>query len=126
LASTLAFLLALLRSRQHGVHLSQEIVELGRELGGRDAEALGRLVLGHAHLIGGEVKEGTALIDEAMAAALGGELELWTTGQIFCSTIFACRNRGDWGRAGEWSVASLRWRATVGQWISGPLPVSPR
>jgi class 3 adenylate cyclase len=44
-----------------------------------------------------------------MAAALGGELELWTTGQIFCSTIFACRNRGDWGRAGEWSVASLRW-----------------
>ena len=54
------------------------------------------------------MKEG-ALIDEAMATALGGELELWTTGQIFCSTIFACRNRGDWGRAGEWSVASLRW-----------------
>ena len=91
------------------VRLSQEMVELGRELGDRDVEALGRLTLGHAHLIGGEVTAGTALIDEAMACALGGELELWTTGQIFCSTIFACRNRGDWGRAGEWSVASLRW-----------------
>jgi len=91
------------------LHMSEEMVELGRELEDRDVEALGRLALGHARLLGGEVKEGTALIDEAMAAALGGELDLWTTGQIFCSTIFACRNRGDWGRAGEWSVASLRW-----------------
>jgi class 3 adenylate cyclase len=89
--------------------MSQEMVDLGRELEDRDIEALGRLALGHARLLGGQVSEGTALIDEAMAAALGGELELWTTGQIFCSTIFACRNRGDWGRAGEWSVASLRW-----------------
>ena len=91
------------------LQLSEEMVELGRELGDRDVEALGRLAMGHARLLGGEAQEGTALIDEAMAAALGGELELWTTGQIFCSTIFACRNRGDWGRAGEWSVASLRW-----------------
>jgi class 3 adenylate cyclase len=91
------------------LEVSREMVELGRELEDRDVEALGRLSLGHARLLGGEVKAGTALIDEAMATALGGELELWTTGQIFCSTIFACRNRGDWGRAGEWSVASLRW-----------------
>ena len=91
------------------LHISQEIVDLGRELEDRDVEALGRLTMGHARLLGGEVAEGTILIDEAMAAALGGDLELWTTGQIFCSTIFACRNRGDWRRAGEWSVASLRW-----------------
>lgn len=89
--------------------LSEEMVELGRQIGDGDVDAVGRLLLGHAHLLQGEVKQGTALIDEAMAAALGGELELWTTGQIFCSTIFACRNRGDWARAGEWSFASLRW-----------------
>ena len=86
----------------------QEMVELGRHLEDRDLQALGRLVVGHARLLEGEVSDGMALIDEAMAAALGGDLELWTTGQIFCSTIFACRNRGDWGRAGEWSMASLR------------------
>jgi class 3 adenylate cyclase len=91
------------------LRMSQEMVELGTELEDPDVEALGRLALGHARLLVGDVREGTALIDEAMAAALGGGLELWTTGQIFCSTIFACRNRGDWGRAGEWSVASLRW-----------------
>ena len=91
------------------LHLSQEMIQLGSELADRDIEALGRLALGHARLLVGDVIEGTALIDEAMAAALGAGLELWTTGQIFCSTIFACRNRGDWGRAGEWSVASLRW-----------------
>lgn len=89
--------------------IGREIVDLGLALGDCDIEALGRLSLGHARLLGGDANEGTALIDEAMAAALGGQLELWTTGQIFCSTIFACRNRGDWGRAGEWSVASLRW-----------------
>src|SRR5680860_292125 len=89
--------------------IGEELVELGRELEDRDIEALGRLALGHARLLQGEADEGAALIDEAMAAALGGELELWTTGQIFCSTLFACRNRGDWGRAGEWSSASLRW-----------------
>ncbi len=91
------------------LRLSEEIIDLGHQLDDRDIEALGRLVLGHSRLAIGEVSEGTALIDEAMAAALGGGLELWTTGQIFCSTLFACRNRGDWGRAGEWSVASLRW-----------------
>ncbi|HTZ87035.1 MAG TPA: adenylate/guanylate cyclase domain-containing protein [Solirubrobacteraceae bacterium] len=91
------------------LEIGEQMVQLGRELEDRDIEALGRLALGHARLLVGQVREGTALIDEAMAAALGGELELWTTGQIFCSTIFACRNRGDWGRAGEWSVASLRW-----------------
>ncbi|HUE26236.1 MAG TPA: adenylate/guanylate cyclase domain-containing protein [Solirubrobacteraceae bacterium] len=91
------------------LQLSQEMVDLGRELQDRDVEALGRLVLGHSYLLAGDVSGGAALIDEAMAEALGGGLELWTTGQIFCSTIFACRNRGDWGRAGEWSIASLRW-----------------
>jgi DNA-binding SARP family transcriptional activator len=91
------------------VRVSQEVVELGRALEDRDVEALGHICLGHARLVGGEVSEGAALIDEAMAAALGGELELWTTGQIFCSMILTCRNRGDLGRAGEWSVATLRW-----------------
>ena len=89
--------------------LSEQMVEFGRQLGDRDIEALGRLLLGHSRLLEGEAEGGAALIDEAMAAALGGELELWTTGQIFCSTIFACRNRGDLARAGEWSFASLRW-----------------
>jgi DNA-binding SARP family transcriptional activator len=91
------------------VRLSQEAVELGRALEDHDVEALGHLCLGHARLVDGEVSEGAALIDEAMATALGGALELWTTGQIFCSTIFTCRNRGDLARAGEWSVATLRW-----------------
>ncbi|MGZ4174418.1 MAG: hypothetical protein ACXVQR_08060, partial [Solirubrobacteraceae bacterium] len=91
------------------LQMSEQMVALGQELGDRDIEALGRLTLGHSRLLTGEVDDGTALIDEAMAAALSGELELWTTGQIFCSTIFSCRNRGDLGRAGEWSVASLRW-----------------
>jgi class 3 adenylate cyclase len=92
-----------------GRRLCERAADLGRRLGHRDLEALGLLEQGHGLLVEGAVSEGVELIDEAMAAAMGGELEPWTTGFVYCSTIFACRNRGDWRRAGEWSEVSLRW-----------------
>lgn len=95
--------------------LNERVIELGRRLGNRAVEAMGLLDQGHALVVEGHVNEGMALIDEATAAALSGELDLWSTGVIYCSTIFACRNRGDWERAGQWTDASLRWcrRASV-------------
>ena len=39
---------------QAALEVSQEMVELGRELEDRDVEALGRLSLGHARLLAGE------------------------------------------------------------------------
>lgn len=95
--------------------LSSQVVALGHRLGDRNLEAIGLLDRGHGLVIAGDVDEGSRLIDAAAAMALGGELDLWTTGEVYCSTIVGCRNRGDWRRASEWTDASIRWcqRASV-------------
>jgi predicted metal-dependent hydrolase len=105
------------------LHMSQEMIQLGSELQDRDIEALGRLALGHARLLVGEVREGTALIDEAMAAALGGGLELWTTGQILLNDFRLPESRrlGP-GRRMECRVAALV-RAAVAERFPGSVPV---
>lgn len=86
-------------------------VERAQRLGSRDCEAMALHVQGRALIASDRVKEGLALIDEASAMAMGGELGIETAGTVYCGTIFACRNIGDWGRAAEWTDASQRWCA---------------
>lgn len=88
---------------------ARELVELARRLGDPDLEALGLIDQGHALITAGQVQEGSRLLDEATALAMTGTTELSTTGTVYCSTIFACRNIGDWQRASEWTSESLRW-----------------
>lgn len=90
---------------------ARELVEFARRLGDPDLEALGLLDQGHALITAGRVREGSPLLDEATALAMTGATELSTTGTVYCSTIFACRNIGDWQRASEWTSESLRWCA---------------
>jgi class 3 adenylate cyclase len=88
---------------------ARELVELARRLGDPDLEALGLLDQGHALITTGRVREGSPLLDEATALAMTGATELSTTGTVYCSTIFACRNIGDWSRASQWTEESIRW-----------------
>jgi tetratricopeptide (TPR) repeat protein len=88
---------------------AQRAREIGRRTGDRDAEAMGLLWLGHVYLSEGRVAEGIALHDEATAAAMSGELGPFVSGTIYCSVIFACRNRADWRRAAEWTERADRW-----------------
>jgi class 3 adenylate cyclase len=86
-----------------------ELVEFARRLGDPDLEALGLLDQGHALITAGRVREGSPLLDEAAALAMTGAIELSTTGTVYCSTIVACRNIGDWKRASQWTDESIRW-----------------
>jgi len=88
---------------------ARELVELGRRLRDPDLEALGLLDQGHALIAAGRVREGSPLLDEAAALAMAAATEISTTGTVYCSTIFACRNIGDWQRAAQWTDESLRW-----------------
>jgi class 3 adenylate cyclase len=88
---------------------ARELVAFARRLGDPDLEALGLLDQGHALITAGRIQEGSPLLDEATALAMTGATELSTTGTVYCATIFACRNIGDWQRASEWTNESLRW-----------------
>jgi class 3 adenylate cyclase len=57
----------------------------------------------------GEVEQGLALIDEATAAAVGGELDPYSTGLVYCVTISSCQDLGDYRRAAEWTEQANRW-----------------
>lgn len=88
-----------------------ELVALARRLGDPDLEALGLLHQGQALITAGRVREGSPLLDEATALAMTAATRLSTAGTVYCATIFACRNIGDWQRASEWTSESLRWCA---------------
>jgi class 3 adenylate cyclase len=57
----------------------------------------------------GEVEEGFGYVDEAAAAAVGGETGPLATAVVYCNTIGACRDVGDYRRASDWTEATKRW-----------------
>ncbi|MFN2431442.1 MAG: adenylate/guanylate cyclase domain-containing protein [Gemmatimonadota bacterium] len=83
--------------------------EIGGRFGSRDLQALGLHDQGYVRILQGRVQEGLALLDEATAAAVGGELGPRATAAIYCNTITACRDLADFRRAGEWTEAAKRW-----------------
>jgi class 3 adenylate cyclase len=83
--------------------------ELGKKYGDPNLEAMARVTVGRIYVLRGQVDEGLALLDEATAAAISGELEPWTTGFIYCCTITSSSGLGDFRRAKEWTEAANRW-----------------
>lgn len=88
---------------------AERALEVSERFGDRDLWALATHLLGRAMLAEGSVEEGLFLIDEATAAAVGGELSAEITGTIYCWTISTCRDLADVKRASEWTEAAKRW-----------------
>ena len=79
-------------------------LDLGREAGDADLEVAALAELGLAAIQSGRVVEGLDLIDEAMAAATGGETDmLETVAEACCSLVAACELAGDAGRLEQWA-----------------------
>jgi class 3 adenylate cyclase len=95
--------------------LAVEKAELAHAIGTRyespDLQALALVAKGRALVISGEATEGLALLDEATAAAVSGELRPFSTGIVYCVTITSCNGLGDYRRAAEWTAAANRWCA---------------
>ncbi len=87
----------------------RRIVAIGERHGDRDLQAFGAVAQGFALLSGGDVKAGFAQFDAATLAAAAGELEVFSTGWVYCSTITACLQLADYRRASEWTEATTRW-----------------
>lgn len=84
-------------------------MELAGRRGDRDLYGMSLHDKGHALCLLGRVGEGMALLDEGMTMVVGGELQPDAAGYVYCGMIGACSKLGDYGRAAEWTEATLRW-----------------
>ncbi len=91
----------------------EDAVRIGREVGDPELIAMSIHTQGLAMIDTGRVREGLALLDEAMASIVAGEVGPYFTGIIYCSLLSACLAIGDLRRAGEWSDAAATWCSTI-------------
>jgi class 3 adenylate cyclase len=86
-----------------------EAMALATPVGDRDLYWMSAHDKGHSLCLLGRHEEGISLLDEAMAAVVGGELDPDAAGYVYCGMIGVCSKLGDYGRASEWTEATLRW-----------------
>jgi DNA-binding CsgD family transcriptional regulator len=92
---------------------AQRMQQLGGRFGDESLVALGAYYEGRALVKQARVREGLAMLDEAMLAALSDELKPLWTGVIYCGLLEACHELVDLRRAQEWTEAMSRWCAPL-------------
>lgn len=95
------------------IGLAERAIEAGDRYGDRDLQALATCTKGDALVFQGRSDEGMALIEEATAVAVSGELGVGAAGLIYCILLSICDMAGDYRRAAEWSDVADRWCARM-------------
>jgi DNA-binding CsgD family transcriptional regulator len=87
-------------------------IAIARRYGDKDLEFDAMALLGEAHVAGGLITQGMALLDQAMAAVASGEVVgVGPTGEIYCRLLSACERATDVRRAEQWLAAATRFEA---------------
>jgi DNA-binding CsgD family transcriptional regulator len=95
--------------------LAREALAIGRANGNTDLELLAMTAVGGALVQQGRVVDGMALLDEAMAGALGGECgDPLTAAHASCMTLLVCSSYFDIERATQWLQAMDRFIGRYG------------
>ena len=97
------------RKPEEAMEYADRALEIARRVGDTDLAALALQDRGRCLVALGQVKDGMALIDEAMTAATAGELTPRTTGRAYCNMMSTCERLGDFGRAAEWYDVAHTW-----------------
>ena len=105
---------AAMEQLQAGDHAAAQVTAarsagIGRRAGEADLVALAQFLQGAAAVTGGDVPGGLAMLDEAMVAAVAGELTPPVTGTIYCGVIEICQQVAELRRAREWTAALSAW-----------------
>jgi DNA-binding CsgD family transcriptional regulator len=103
---------------------AQELVGRATELAHRfpdpDLLAMAIHTQGIVLVLLGETDRGVALLDEAMASVVSGQLTPFFTGIVYCNVIGTCLEIADVRRADQWSEAARAWCESLP--VESPFP----
>jgi DNA-binding CsgD family transcriptional regulator len=85
--------------------------ELARRFGDRDLASMACHGRGRALIRLGNISDGVALLDEAMAAVIAGDVTPIVAGDVYCSVLEGCHETLDLRRAYEWTASLAEWCA---------------
>jgi len=92
------------RDSEESAHLAAAALEVALTAADTDLELRALAQLGFAEVAVGKIDEGLEHLDEAMAAATGGEpTSLDTFADVCCTLMLACERAGDAERPQQWS-----------------------
>ncbi|HEX6313162.1 MAG TPA: transcriptional regulator [Acidimicrobiia bacterium] len=74
--------------------------------------AIGQVAEARLLILGGDVQQGLALLDEAGVAAVSGNLDPLSTGVVYCELVCALQGLAQYDVAEEWTGAMERWCET--------------
>ncbi|HEX6030597.1 MAG TPA: hypothetical protein VFY90_04130, partial [Tepidiformaceae bacterium] len=94
-----------------GDDLFNQAAEIARRYGDRNLACKAVQGRGRALIRLGRVREGVALLDEAMVAAMAGDVSPMIAGDAYCTVLEACQEIFDLRRAYEWTMSLARWCA---------------
>ena len=83
--------------------------EIGERFADRDLFALALHTQGDILVRSGRVREGLALLDEAMVTVTTERLSPIVSGIVYCGVILTCEHVYELRRAREWTAALTRW-----------------
>ncbi len=89
--------------------VAAEAAALGDRFGDKDLVAFARNLQGRALMRRGQVREGLALVDEAMVSVAGGEVSPLVAGLVYCTVIASCQQVFALDRSREWTEALSEW-----------------
>ena len=91
------------------LQLSKQCFDIAKRAEDKNLLALSIQDQGRILVAQGQLSQGMALLDEAMAAALSGELDPLTVARTYCNMIATCQKAADYRRAGEWTEEARLW-----------------
>lgn len=94
---------------EHVGALAAEVATIGRYRHEPDLTALGLVSQGRHAIYAGDVPHGLALLDEAMAGVLAGEVADLVAGLVFCAAIEGCQEIGAIDRMCQWTTGLTTW-----------------
>ena len=95
--------------RGRALEHARAALDIATRHGDRDLQAIALMDQGRILASMGRKDEGQPLMDEAMVAAVSGEVGPFATGVVYCNMIGSCEQLADYRRASEWTEAARRW-----------------